>query len=250
MPCPVEALDDFAFIREMRPETRKRLSSKITLTALPPTASVLRLGDVVDGVYLIRSGNIRVYYLDADGREGTLYWIEAGQSCILALNSLFTEIPYPAWAEAEADGVEILTVPGPLFRELFAGEPSAQRFLFEQLSERVFELQKLLERTMRLPQEQRLILLLLAHADADGTVRLSQEKLARHLGTIREVVARLLRHLASQGLVATAPRRILLLDRRKLMKIAAAEDETAFPLWPAAPRCGAAPGQVRAPLTD
>jgi CRP/FNR family transcriptional regulator len=198
----------------------------------------------------IRSGSIRVYYLDAEGREGTLYWIEAGQSCILALNSLFTEIPYPAWAEAEANGVEILTVPGSLFRELFSREPSAQRFLFEQLSERVFELQKLLERTMRLPQEERLILLLLAHADLNGTVHLSQEKLARHLGTVREVVSRLLRNLASQGLIATAPRRIMLLDKRRLAQMKTVEGEAALPFWRPGPQCGAARGRIRAPRTE
>lgn len=250
MPCPIETLNDFAFIREMRPQTRERLALTLTLSVVQPNITILHPGDIVDGVYLIRSGSIRVYYLDAEGREGTLYWIEAGQSCILALNSLFTEIPYPAWAEAEAGGVEIVTVPGALFRELFAGEPSAQRFLFEQLSERVFELQKLLERTMRLPQEDRLILLLLAHADANGIVHLSQDKLARHLGTVREVVARLLRNLASQGLVATAPRQIRLLDKRRLMKMTAAEEDAALAQWRPGPQCGVAPGQARAPLND
>ena len=217
---PCDMLDDFAFIREMGPQSRKRLSDSLSVNAVPPDTTILSPGDVVNGVYLVRSGGIRVYYLDADGNEGTLYWIAPGESCILALNSLFTDIPYPAWAESEGDGAEILTVPGALFRELFASEPSSQRFLFEQLSARVFELQKLLERTMRLPQEQRLVLLLLEHADADGMVRLSQEKLARHLGTIREVVARLLRHLASQKLIETAPRRIRLVDRQRLEKIA------------------------------
>ncbi len=241
MPCRIETLDDFVFIREMRPQMRERLALDVTLNVLSPNATVLQPGDMVDGVYLIRSGAIRVYYLDPEGREGTLYWIEAGQSCILALNSLFTEIPYPAWAEAEAGGAEILTVSGSLFRELFAGEPSAQRFLFEQLSGRVFELQKLLERTMRLPQEERLILLLLTHADANGIVNLSQEKLARHLGTVREVVARLLRNLASQQLIATAPRRIRLLDRHRLMKMTRTEDDAARTPSRPAPPCGVAP---------
>ena len=222
MRCPSEMLDDFAFIADMSADTRARLDASLDYAAVPPDTTILSPGDVVNGVYLIRSGSVRVYYLDPDGNEGTLYWIAAGQSCILALNSLFTDIPYPAWAETEGDGAEILTIHGPLFRELFSSEPSSQRFLFEQLSMRVFELQKLLERTMRLPQEQRLVLLLLEHADADGTVRLSQDKLARHLGTVREVVARLLRHLASRKLIETAPRRIKLVDRPRLEKLARA----------------------------
>ncbi len=222
MSCPGEILNDFAFIRDMHPGTRDRLKASLKLNSIPPNTTILSPGDVVDGVYLVRSGTIRVYYLDADGHEGTLYWIEAGESCILALNSLFTEIPYPAWAESEGAGTEIVVVPGALFRELFAIEPSSQKFLFEQLSGRVFELQKLLERTMRQPQEARLILLLLTHADNEEVVRLSQEKLARHLGTVREVVARLLRNLASQRLIETAPRKIKLLDKARLEAMAEA----------------------------
>jgi CRP/FNR family transcriptional regulator len=127
-----------------------------------------------------------------------------------------------------------LTVPGTLFRELFSHEPSAQRFIFEQLSGRVFELQKLLERTMRLPQEERLILFLLEHADSNGLVHVSHEKLARHLGTVREVIARLLRNLASQGLIATAPRRITLLDKRRLGQMTTADNAAAASISPPA----------------
>lgn len=212
-------LEGFSFVRDLAPESRARLRLEVVQKAAEPGSNILRPGDVVDGVYLVRSGAIRVYYLDAEGREGTLYWIEPGESCILALNSLFTGISYPAWADAEEGGAEILSVPGSVFRELFSHEPAVQRFLFEQLSERVFELQKLLEKTMRLSQEDRLILLLLSQADENGVVRISQDKLARHLGTVREVVSRLLRSLASQKLIKAAPRRITLIDRERLKRM-------------------------------
>jgi len=214
-----DVIDAFAFTRGMSPGARAKLRQGLTLKTVPPGQDILHPGDRVNGVYLVRSGTIRVYYVDRSGREGTLYWIEPGQSCILALNSLFSEIPYPAWAAADDNGVEILTIPGATFRELFSREPTAQRFLFEQLSGRVFSLLQLLESTMRLPQEERLVLLLLAQADETGVVRLSQDKLARHLGTIREVVSRLLRNLAGQGLIALAPRRVTILDRRRLEQL-------------------------------
>ena len=81
---------------------------------------------------------------------------------------------------------------------------------------------------MRLPQEERLILLLLGQADEAGIVRLSQEKLARHLGTIREVVSRLLRNLAAQGLIALAPRKIALIDRPRLQRMVPGDDPEQF----------------------
>jgi len=211
-----DILDSFAFTRDMCAATRVRLHADLTRTILPPGKDILHPGDTVSGVYLVRSGAIRVYYIDPDGREGTLYWIDPGESCILALNSLFTEIPYPAWASADDSGAEVLSISGAVFRELFALEPAAQRFLFEQLSGRVLSLLQLLEGAMRLPQEERLVVLLLTQADAMGVVHLSQHKLAKHLGTIREVVSRLLRNLANQGLIALAPRKVTILDRERL----------------------------------
>lgn len=206
----------FSFTWEMAADAKRVLRDGAVLKAVAPGGDILQPGDAVGGVYLVRAGSIRVYYLDANGREGTLYWIEPGQSCILALNSLFTDIPYPAWAAAEDGGAEVLTIPGTVFRDLFARDPAVQRFLFEQLSDRVFSLLKLLEQSMRLPQQDRLLRLLIAQADDNGVVHLTQEQLAHHLGTIREVVSRLLRDLANQGLVSLAPRRIQIADRGRI----------------------------------
>lgn len=219
MRIPEDIVDAFPFAWQMQSGARDRLRADLIRKTVPPGADILHPGDTVNGVYLVRSGAIRVYYVSPDGREGTLYWIEPGQSCILALNSLFTDIPYPAWAAAEEGGAEVLLVSGPVFRALFAEDQAVQHFLFEQLSARVYSLLQLLEESMRLPQEERLVLLLLAQADEKGVIRLSQDQLARHLGTVREVVSRLLRNLASQGLIALAPRKVTILDRNRLEKM-------------------------------
>lgn len=194
-----------------------------TQSEYAPHADILRPGDEVGGVYFVSSGTIRVYYVGPDGREGTLYWIERGESCILALNCLFTELKYPAWACASDAGANVISISGAAFRDLFSNEACVQRFVFDQLSERVFSLLTLLEQAMRLPLEERLVLLLLSHADEAGVVSMTQETIASHLGTIREVVSRLLRNLASQGLISSAPKRITLIDRPRLERLCSGE---------------------------
>ncbi|MBN9672630.1 Crp/Fnr family transcriptional regulator [Roseibium aggregatum] len=204
------------FAKGMQADTFAALKKDITRTVVSPGEDILRPGDTVGGVFLVKSGAIRVYYIDAEGREGTLYWIGPGESCILALNSLFSDMPYPAFAAADTEGVEFLTLSGKTFRQLFARDPAVQAFLFEQLSGRVYALLSTLEQTMRLPQEERLVLLLLARADESGVICLSQERLARDLGTHREVVSRLLRNLAGQNLISLAHKRITIMDRSRL----------------------------------
>ena len=194
-------LGSIQFADELSPASKEKLLSRAGITTFHAGTDILHPGDEVSGAYIVRSGAIRVYYVDENAREGTLYWIRPGESCILALNSLFSDLPYPAFAAIDEDHTEIIFLPGEAFREVFAEEPAVQSFLFEQLSSRVFALLRTLEEKMRLPQEERLVLLLLDLADPEGRVQISHDKLARHLGTVREVVSRLLRNLSAQGLV-------------------------------------------------
>lgn len=216
--------DLYPFLDAMSPAGKHKVQEAISTQTIEAGADILGPGDRVGGIYLVRAGSIRVYYIDPNGGEGTLYWISPGESCILALNCLFTEMPYPAWAAADGEGVELVSLSGLVFRNLFASEKAVQDFLFEQLSSRVYSLLSRLERQMRLPLEGRLADLLLKQAGPDEIVRLSQEKLAHHLGTRREVVSRLLRRLVGQGLVQMAPRSITLLDRPGLAKVCDQQD--------------------------
>lgn len=225
MSAPSDLLDCIGFAGDLTATSQVDLLSKLEVMKVPAGTDILHPGDAVDGVYFVRAGSLRIYYIDERGHEGTLYWIEPGESCILALNSLFTEVPYPAFAAAEGDGAEIVSVSGCIFREIFAHEPAAQKFLFEQLSARVFALLRTLEQKMRLPQETQLILLLIDKADQDGTVQLSQDRIARHLGTVREVISRLLKNLASQGLIETGHGLVRITNRSGLEAIASSPNE-------------------------
>jgi len=65
-------------------------------------------------------------------------------------------------------------------------------------------------------------LLDLAVPDPGGNgpvVRLSQQALAEHVGTVREVVGRILRDLKDQGLVATRRDEIVLVDAARLLEL-------------------------------
>ena len=60
--------------------------------------------------------------------------------------------------------------------------------------------------------EQRLANLILMHASADGVLRMTQQQMASHLGTSREVVARLLHELVAAGHVETGRGSTLIRD--------------------------------------
>ncbi len=159
------------------------LRTGMTLTALETGKVVLQQDDDVRGVFLVRRGSLRIYYVTPEGREGTLYWVLPGQSCIHALNCTFSLMPYPAWVEVDRGPTEVSIIPGGLFRRLFDAEPAVQRFALDALCGQLQELISELHRAMTRGLEQRLAGLLLALADGSGVVLMSQERLAQHLGT-------------------------------------------------------------------
>ncbi|MFZ2103382.1 MAG: cyclic nucleotide-binding domain-containing protein, partial [Oricola sp.] len=80
--------------------------------------TVIEKGDPVSGAYIVTRGTLRVYTVTPGGKEATLYEIGPGETCVLAINSLFNDLLYPAWVEAEED-TDVSVVPGGLYRTLF-----------------------------------------------------------------------------------------------------------------------------------
>mgnify|MGYP000678059055 FL=1 len=166
------------------------------------TTAVLGKGQPVSGAYVVTSGRLRVYTLSPDGNEATLYWIAPGETCVLALNCIFNDLLYPAWVEA-APSTTVAVIPGPLYRTLFENEAAIRNLTVQALSTIVFRLMAELEQVHSCKLEQRLANFLLLHASGNGTLRMTQQEIASHLGTTREVVARLLRQFVAKKYIET-----------------------------------------------
>jgi CRP/FNR family transcriptional regulator, anaerobic regulatory protein len=209
----------FAFFEQLSDTGRRELLSH-PVQRIEGSKLLLSRGDPVDGAYLVVGGAIRIFYLTAEGREATLYRVEPGGTCILALTATFNREPYPAWVESAPQGVSLVRVPSPGFRRLFDGEVAFRDFIFGVLSSRVFELMQVLEEAGTARIEQRLAKFLLREAGADSTVVASQARIASEIGTAREVVFRALRSLASRGLVKTGRVRVSIVDPDGLRSVA------------------------------
>lgn len=165
-------------------------------------APVIHKGQQVSGAYLVTRGQLRVFTYTPQGTEATLYLIRPGETCVLALNCLFNDLLYPAWVEASAD-TEVAVIPGPLYRALFEREAAVQDMTVKALSGLVFRLMDELEQIHSCNLDQRLANFLLTNADVDGTLRMTQQQIASHLGTTREVIARLMQGFVAQEMVST-----------------------------------------------
>jgi len=177
---------------------RAVLAQGTTFSDCEPGSLIMHKGQPVSGAYLVLRGRLRVFSIAPSGNEATLYFLNAGEACMLSLNCLFNDLLYPAWVQAEA-ATRVAVVPGTVYRRLFETERAVQNLTVQALSTLVFRLMNELEQVHSSNHRQRLVQFLLMHASADGTLRMTQQQLARHLGTTREVVARIIGEFVDKG---------------------------------------------------
>jgi CRP/FNR family transcriptional regulator, anaerobic regulatory protein len=182
------------------------------------SAPILHKGQPVSGAYVVLNGRLRVFTVSPKGVEATLYFIDPGDACILALNCLFNDLLYPAWVQAETS-TTVAVIPGPVYRKLFATEPAIQNLTVQALSTLVYRLMTELDRVHSTNTQQRLAQFILLHADSGGVLRMTQQKIAQHLGSTREVIARLLRALVSRRLVKTGRGTLTIRDLFELRRL-------------------------------
>lgn len=216
----ITALEPF---RWLSGASRRLLTGGTSTHRFDAGRTIIEKGQDVSGAYFVLEGRLRVFSLLPGGKEATLYLIEPGETCVLALNSLFNDLLYPAWVQTDVT-TTVAVIPGRVYRALFTAEPGIQDLTVRTLSTLVFRLMAELDQVHGCSLEQRLAGLLLVRASGRGTVRLTQQEMADHIGTTREVVARLNSRLAARGLIATGRGAVTLRDRHALAELARGED--------------------------
>lgn len=167
------------------------------------------------GFPFVLSGAIRVAKLSASGRELPLYRVLPGESCIISSSCLLGHADYNARGISEGRTVLAL-LPRPLFDEMLAVQ-AFREFVFHLFSARIAELMQLVEEVAFRKLDQRLAALLLGKG---RVVHATHQQLADELGSVREMVSRLLKGFVEQGLVRLGREQIEVLDAPGLRRLA------------------------------
>jgi CRP/FNR family transcriptional regulator len=203
---------------DLSPAGKQLLKTGLVSKSFALPTAVIHKGQRVSGAYLVTRGQLRVFTLTPRGTEATLYFVRPGETCVLSLNCLFNDLLYPAWVEASA-GTTVAVIPGTLYRSLFEREAGVQDMTVKALSTLVFRLMGEVEQIHSCNLDERLANFLLLNADADGVLHMTQQELAGHLGTTREVIARLMQGFVAQGYVATGRGTVTVKDSAKMAEL-------------------------------
>ena len=80
----------------------------------------------------------------------------------------------------------------------------------------------IMQQIVFMSMDRRLAIFLLDECTANSSdfIGMTHEQIARHLGTAREVVTRMLKHFASDGIIEVTRKGIIISDKKKLRDVA------------------------------
>jgi CRP/FNR family transcriptional regulator len=200
--------------------TLERLAGSAVYRKVPPGTVMFSERSPCAGFPLILSGSIRVLQRYPNGRELQLYRVKPGESCLLSGSCLLGQAAYDATGIADSE-VELLIVPPAEFNALVAEDDTFRRHVFTLFSERLAGLMQVVEAIAYQKLDQRLAALLVNRDAERGEIHATHQALADELGSVREIVSRLLRSFEDRGWVDLGRERIRVVDRAALAGLAA-----------------------------
>ena len=205
-------LERFPVFRQLDAPRLARLLEEAQLLQVPAGTVLFDASQPCRGFPLVLEGAVRVQMNAPSGREIQLYRVEPGQGCIMSGGCLLGHSDYSARGIAEQD-VTLLSVPPALFHELLLQFEPFRRFVFGMYGERLAEVMELVEEVAFRRLDERLAQLLIHRGPV---LEATHQKLADELGSVREIVSRLLRSFADRGWVKLERERITVLDPKSL----------------------------------
>lgn len=215
MELTAQALQRVTLFKSLPDDVLARLVDVVHTRSYTPGETIIFEGDPCEAAYFVAEGQVRAYRLSPSGREQDMARLGPGQ----AFNTVppFQTHGVNHATVAALTPVTVYVVARDDLVRLVAECPNLALALLQDFAHRLDHLTGLVEDLALRTVRQRMARFLLKHVgDSGETQGWTQDEIAAHLGTVRDVVGRTLRAFAESGLVRLDRQRIVLLDREGL----------------------------------
>ena len=211
MPPTTEFLASIPYFAELTPGELDQVAKLVRQRSYVTGEAIFIEGGTCDGLYLVKSGRVRIYKTSAEGREQVLFIARAGDS----FNDvpIFDGGPNPATAETMEPSV-VCIIPKNDLLALMRDYPDVAFGVLRVFASRLRHLTMLVEDLSFRHVTSRIAKILLQMVESDSPPlpgRLTQQQIAAMVGTAREMVNRSLRTLEQEGTIRIDGRQIVVL---------------------------------------
>jgi CRP/FNR family transcriptional regulator len=212
----LKRLQSFDFLQRLNETALNGLVQSATWKVFPPDAVVFWEGDTESNLYFLQYGSLKVLKTAPDGRTQVLRFIDAGE--IFNEVGVLARRPNPATAVAlEESGIWL--IPRSALEGIVLAHPVVAMQIIENMADKIIELVTLAADLSLKTVEARFAKILLEQAEGDIIERRrwsNQTELAARLGTVPDVLSRVIRELTKAGLIEMDRQQIRILNRAGL----------------------------------
>jgi len=194
------------------PELKEKLNAFGTVKTFAEGDVILNENAYIRSIPIVLKGSIGVVRSEEDGREMLLYYIKAGESCIMSFLGGIHNDTSKVKAVAEEE-TEILFIPTDKVSQLIKEYPQWLDYIFRLYHKRFEELLEVVNEVAFKKMDERLLNFLKKKSEnlQNKTINITHEQIANELGTARVVISRLLKQLEEEGQVLLGRNKITLL---------------------------------------
>ena len=180
-----------------------------------------RSSEECTGLILVRSGQLRAYTVSSEGKEITLYRLLDGDICLFSASCIINSISFDITLSAEKD-TAVTVVAADVYKRIMKKSAPLSNFTNEIMASRFSDVMWLVEQIMWKSFDKRLAEFLMEESNIEDSLTLiiTHETIGNHLGSPREVVTRMLKYFAGEGLVSLSRGTVTLSDPVRLAALA------------------------------
>lgn len=203
----------FPFWETLSTRQRRLLEENAVLLTAPAGTLIHNGSADCVGLLLVEHGRLRAFILTDDGREVTLFRLLERDLCLFSASCMMRGVQLNVSVEAESD-CTYWAIPADAYHMVMTESAAAANFTNEIMADRFSEVMWLVEQILTRHMDERVAGLLVKESRLSGSdeLKITHDKLARHLGSAREVVTRILKFLHSEGLIELSRGSIRILD--------------------------------------
>ena len=191
---------------------RQEIADIGKLIEVPADTLMMDIGQQVEIIPLIVSGQIKVFREDDQDHEIFLYYLSSGEACAITL-ICSARTGYSKIKAIPEENSQIISVPISKLDEWMGKYPTWYYFVMDTYQARFEELLKVVDGIAFHQMDERLVEYLRKNADVSHSrlVHKTHQQIAHELNSSREVVSRLLKKLEQRGVVRVNRNQIELL---------------------------------------
>jgi len=214
MATTVQALSQLPLFARLSDQALRQIALHVREHTLLPGQVIVWEGEQCEAVYFIVHGLLRTRRISPEGREQVLAYLGPGKSANLV--AALDGNPNLATVDVVTEAT-VYAIPCQRFHQILREHHEVALAILKHLASEVRHLSDLVESLGLHTVRSRLAHFLLTYAEGSGSPkRWTQEEVAAHIGTVREMVGRTLRAFADEGLIHRKRGRIVIIDRQGL----------------------------------